>query len=412
MKRTAYAGLVALLYVLAGAFPACAQIATVLGTVSDGDKPLSGVQVIYKNPENGRQIKMKTDSKGKFMALGVPNGVYNVSVLDASGKMIFSHNSLPVGQGGDDAENVLTIDITKGAIAKTPKGALFGGSGVGGQTSEFKGPDAAGDTAPKNGGTMVSKTTTEDTGISSEERDRINAQNAKAKNINELFAKYQAAASVKNWAAAIPPLQGMVAIEPNHWEYLQALADAQLDTGDYEGAVQSYDKGIHVAESYASGTAPKDSKNPYADPAKAKAGMGQMFTGEGNAYLKLNKSAEAIAAYTKAADLDPNSAVAYFNLCATQYNIGNMDGASVICDKAIQADPNRADAYFIKGAAMYGNGKMDANNKYVVPSGTSDALQKYLELAPDGSHAADVKAMLQALGVPIETTYKVRGKKK
>jgi tetratricopeptide (TPR) repeat protein len=140
--------------------------------------------------------------------------------------------------------------------------------------------------------------------------------------------------------------------------------------------------------------------------------MGQMFTGEGNAYLKLNKSAEAIAAYTKAADLDPNSAVAYFNLCATQYNIGNMDGASVICDKAIQADPNRADAYFIKGAAMYGNGKMDANNKYVVPSGTSDALQKYLELAPDGSHAADVKAMLQALGVPIETTYKVRGKKK
>ena len=42
--------------------------------------------------------------------------------------------------------------------------------------------------------------------------------------------------------------------------------------------------------------------------------------------------------------------------------------------------------------------------KLVAPPGTSDAFNKYLELAPDGPHANDVKAMLAAIGAKIETT--------
>src|SRR5256885_4369493 len=52
-----------------------------------------------------------------------------------------------------------------------------------------------------------------------------------------------------------------------------------------------------------------------------------MLTNEGNAYLKLHKNTEAVAAFTKAASMDPNPGVAYFNLCATQYNAGNSEGA-------------------------------------------------------------------------------------
>jgi hypothetical protein len=36
-----------------------------------------------------------------------------------------------------------------------------------------------------------------------------------------------------------------------------------------------------------------------------------------------------------------------------------------------------------------------------LPPGTVEALKKYLELAPDGGHASDVKAMLEAAGVRI-----------
>jgi hypothetical protein len=87
-----------------------------------------------------------------------------------------------------------------------------------------------------------------------------------------------------------------------------------------------------------------------------------------------------------------------------------MDAAEAACTKAIAADPNKADAYFIKGSAMFGKGKMDANNKWTVPDGTAQALNKYLELAPTGAHANDVKQMLEAVGAKIETTYKSRKK--
>jgi tetratricopeptide (TPR) repeat protein len=135
-----------------------------------------------------------------------------------------------------------------------------------------------------------------------------------------------------------------------------------------------------------------------------------MLTNQGNAYLKLKQNDKAIAAYNKAASMDPNPGTAYFNICATQYNSGNTEGALAACDKAIAADPTRADAYFIKGSLMVGESKLDKDGKLQATPGTSEALNKYLELAPDGPHANDVKAMLQAIGAKIETTY--HGKKK
>ena len=40
---------------------------------------------------------------------------------------------------------------------------------------------------------------------------------------------------------------------------------------------------------------------------------------------------------------------------------------------------------------------VEVNGKFVAPAGTEVALNKYLELAPNGFHVADVKAMLDAL---------------
>ena len=90
-------------------------------------------------------------------------------------------------------------------------------------------------------------------------------------------------------------------------------------------------------------------------------------------------------------------AASYFNSCALLYNAGKMDDAIVACDQAIALDPGRADTYFIKGSALFGNGKIGSDGKYEVPPGTLEALDKYLELAPDGPHASDVHAMLDSL---------------
>ena len=53
-------------------------------------------------------------------------------------------------------------------------------------------------------------------------------------------------------------------------------------------------------------------------------------------------------------------------------------------------DPKRADAYFIKGSVLLGDSKVDAKGNMVAPPGTVAALRKYLELAPNGGHAAAV----------------------
>jgi len=104
-----------------------------------------------------------------------------------------------------------------------------------------------------------------------------------------------------------------------------------------------------------------------------------------------------LAGSTSVAVSSTDSAVSYFNACATLYNAGNMEEAIVACDKAIALDPNKADAYFIKGSALFGNGKVGSDGKYQVPPGTVEALNKYLELAPDGPHAQDVHTMLDSL---------------
>jgi tetratricopeptide (TPR) repeat protein len=115
----------------------------------------------------------------------------------------------------------------------------------------------------------------------------------------------------------------------------------------------------------------------------------------GNANLKLKNNDAAIVAFNMAAEIDPNPATAYFNLCATMYNVGQPAAKTVpACDKAIAADPKKADAYFIKGSVMLGEGTIGKDNKTIAPPGTVEALKQYLVLAPNGGHAEDVKQML------------------
>jgi tetratricopeptide (TPR) repeat protein len=218
-------------------------------------------------------------------------------------------------------------------------------------------------------------------------------QNDKALAANALITQYKAAVQDKQWQQAADLSKQLIETDPSSWVFRQGLGSAQMYLGQYDDAVKSFEAGIKLA------VAAMNSKMPGTEIAKTKAGIGSMLTNEGNCYLKLKKNDLAVAAYSKAAEMDANPAVAYFSLCAVQYNTGNMDGALAACDKAIAADPKKADAYFIKGSAMFGNGKLDGNNKYVVPPGTVETLKKYLELAPNGGHVEDVKAMLDSLGI-------------
>jgi Flp pilus assembly protein TadD len=378
-KQLVFVVLVVLLF-SHGALPVLAQklSAQVEGTVTEAGKPLANVAVVLTNTGTGRTFKSKTDMNGKFSVVGVPYGDYEVEITSPSGEKLFKRKT-SVAPSEASAASTMKIDVSETK------------SGTSQSQSEQAGSEKSGQQAPK---------------YTPEQTEAIKKQNEKATSMNALIQQAQNAMNAKDWQGAISPLQELLALDPTRWQFYSALGDAQLNLGQYDRAVESYEKGIHAAESNAT----VDARDPSTDPAKKKAGVAKMLTNEGNAYLKLHKTNEAVALYMKAAAMDPNPAIAYFNLCATQYNVGNFDGALAACDKAIAADPNKADAYFIKGSALYGNGKLDAANKYVVPPGTVEALNKYLALAPDGAHSADVRAMLEAIGVKVETTYEPKKK--
>ncbi|HKV93341.1 MAG TPA: tetratricopeptide repeat protein [Candidatus Angelobacter sp.] len=406
MKRKLLHVLIVTLLCGLGAGTAWSQTGKVEGHITNQGKPVPNAQITLKNVENGRIYKMKADKNGYFSNIAVVFGQYEEDVESSSGEKLFTKRTLITGE---DA------------------------AGEGGR------PDDISVDVSSSGGASVNDA----------EVARIKEENAKASGINALIRQYSAAIDAKNladrnfqiasadlkgksdqasvdqlkkltdqhdteiqkdWTDAETALKQMVTADPTHWDYYQALAGAQNGLKQYQDSIDSLEKGIQVAQGVVGGNAPKGG-GTAADPAKAKAGIAQMLAFEGNNYLKLNKQKEAIDAFTKSAEMDPNPGVAYFNICATQYNTGNTAGALAACDKAIAADPNRADAYFIKGSLLMGNSTMDKAGKLQAPEGTAEALNKYLQLAPTGAHADDVKQMLAAIGAKIQTTYSEKKKK-
>lgn len=391
MKRNFIVAIFAVLLCSLGALPASAQTvsAQVEGTVTDAGKPIAKATVTLTNKGTGRVFKVKTDKNGKFLMVGVPYGDYEVEVTSESGEKLYHQKENQVAPGESSAAVAMKIDISETTSSTSGSSQTGQGgqppSGAAGQQQQPQQPQ------PK---------------YTKEQIEAIKKSNEKIMAQQPLIQQAQTALSAKNWEAAIPPLQQLITVDPGNWQYYSFLGNSQLQLGKYDEAVDSYQKGIEAAEAMTT----VDPKNPITDPAKKKAGEAQMLTNQGNAYLKLHKNAEATADFTKAASMDPNPGVAYWNLCATQYNTGNVEGALDACDKAIAADPNRADAYFIKGSLLIAGSKTDANGKVTAPPGTAEALNKYLELQPDGPHANDVKQMLAYIGSKVETTYKKKGK--
>ncbi|MBZ5532544.1 MAG: tetratricopeptide repeat protein [Acidobacteriia bacterium] len=347
MKKHSILLAVAALLFLTSYASAQTQLAKVSGKVIGRDgKPLASVIVTYTNTATHKTFKMKTEKNGDYFGVGFPDGLYDVSIISGTGELLFSRKSFTVGL--NPSGMVFNVDLRT-----VPQ------------------------EAPKP---------------SQEQLDALKAQRETALKENAIITQTNAAVQAKNWADAASGFKQLIELRPDRYDYYSGLGEAQLNLGQYEDAVHTYDKGIQVAQA---GAGPKD------DPARIKAVVGQMLTNQGNCYLKMRKTDQALAAYEKAAALSPNPGTAYFNLCATQYNAGKMDEAAAACAKAIAADPTKADAYFIRGSALYGSGKLDAQSKYVVPPGTVEALKKYLELAPQGGHVEDVKAMLEALGAKI-----------
>ena len=247
----------------------------------------------------------------------------------------------------------------------------------------------------------------------------VMSANSQIKNLNATLTQARADTKAGNFDAAITAMKSATAAKPDEPILWVALGDAELGAADgaakaaraagtpttdpaiaqkYNDAAASYKKAVDLNAA---------SKKP--NPETAAAAYNQL----GQAYGKQGDAKNAADAYEQAAKTLPaNAGMYYFNEAATLYNAGKLDEAAAAADKAIAADPKRADAYYIKGQALIPKASVDPKTqKIVAPPGCVDAYQTYLELAPDGPHAADVKGILEGIGEQVKSSYKA-GKKK
>jgi tetratricopeptide (TPR) repeat protein len=190
----------------------------------------------------------------------------------------------------------------------------------------------------------------------------------------------------RDWQGAIAAAQKLVEISPTA-DHIRMLGVTQLNSSDNQTALDTFNRALAAAENEKPAAGQPD--GVWNDS------ISQIYLWKGNALLRLHRNAEAVDAYNRSAELATDPAKPYFNICATFYNVGDTQNALPACRKAVIAGPTNANAWFVLGSVLFADAKADAQGKFVITPECRQALEKYLELAPDGTHAADVKSMLQ-----------------
>jgi len=218
------------------------------------------------------------------------------------------------------------------------------------------------------------------------------AQLAKNKELNEAYTTGKNAVEAKQWDAAIESLNKAAEMDPKQGAVWTTLADAYVGkaqatpaeaAANYDKAFDAFKKAIEIS--------PTD------------AGL---YNNYALALAKAKKLDDAKTNLAKAAELDPPGAGKYYyNLGALLVNSNQNDAALEEFRKAVQSDPTYADAQYQLGMTLAAKASTDASGKITPAPGTVEALQKYLELKPDGVNAQSAKEMLAALGGSVAENY-------
>lgn len=362
LKSLALSGL-ALLFL---SLPAFSQTLTIEGVVKDPDgKPLPNAVITIHRTDIKGDYTVKTDKKGHYGHYGLPlNGVYDVSVTVDGQVKDFIKN---VRTKGDPT----TADFNLKSAQAQAAGAL-----------------------PADVERGMTKAQKEDFEKQTKARE---AQLAKNKELNDNYQTGRTALEAKMYDEAIDALNKAAVLDDKQVAIWSSLADAYVGAAGAKPAEASalYEKGFDAFKKAIelSGTMePKDQAAYYNNYALALA--------------KDKKIDDAKVNLDKAAQLDPTGAGKYFyNMGALLVNGAQNEAAGDEFKKSIAADPTYADAYYQYGLYLTSKATTDAAGKIIAAPGTIEALQKYLELKPDGPFAGSAKELIASLGGTVSTNY-------
>jgi len=224
----------------------------------------------------------------------------------------------------------------------------------------------------------------------------VTAANAKIKNLNADLNEAREDNKNKQFDKAEALMQKDTALKPDADLLWYELGIAQIGEKKYDDAINSLKKAADLATA---------SKKPNPEI------IGGAHSLLGEAYAASNKPQDAATEYDAAAKANPAKAASYYTNEAIVFSkTGNGDAQAAAADKAITADPNNALAYYLKGQGLVSKMTVDAKGNYQAPPGCLEYYQKYLELAPTGPYATEVKAVLDATHTQVKSSYKA-GKK-
>jgi len=347
------------------------SISTFKGKVIGVDgKPLKDAIITLERKEIRGTFKTKTDKKGEYIHAGIPYpGTYKITCT-VDGKVVDTIDNVPAKLGDEvDLEFNLQKNAQKSAeLAKAAESGTL--------TKEQERQMSAEQKA------AMEKNVKERQATMAKNKALQDAYNA---GMTALDAKdYQAAVDGFNKAAEVDPKQLAV------WTKLTAAYEglAKTKTGDdqmaaYTKAAEAYQKCIEMK--------PED---------------GGVHNNYGLLLVRMKKLDEAKAELAKAAELEPtNAGKYYFNLGAVMVNNQQNDAALEAFQKAVAADPKYAPAWYYIGNVLSNKLTMDKDGKPVAPAGMKEALEKYLELDPNGPYADASKGLLSVISTSIQTTY-------
>lgn len=338
-----------------------AQTGRLSGKVLDlQGAPYADVVVTISNKDSGQNFVVKTDKDGNYTQVGLRAGIYDVN---------FKKDNI-------NYSDQVRIDTSSG-----DKGTILNENFQ--QIAKKQGYDVNAAKKQQEAATKFTTMKTHfDAGIhamneadTAKQQLRIAPPDQKQTLQTQLTTDYQTAVTEFEQAQQNAPEK-----DPNLPTIMGNLGLAYDGAGKYPEAVDTLQKAVDL----------KPTPGIYLQLGTDLARMGKIPEGE--------------AACDKAATLDPtNKAIGescYKNMGVVLTNSGKMKDALDPLKKATDLDPKDADAWFLLGNAL--TAQIDSKTEggkevYVIPDGTKEAYQKYLELQPNGPHAAEVKSSLDSL---------------
>jgi tetratricopeptide (TPR) repeat protein len=365
------------------AAPAFPQAAMVQGTVRDSDgKFVEGAVVSLDGIDAKSHTETKTDKKGHYIT-SVRPAAYSITVT-VDGKV--RNGNWTSTPDASRADTLADNEPLFGRLSDPSIPYLASASASDPLDLKIKPPGQAADPvatrAPAGGASQAN-----------DKAKAREAQIAKSKELNDAFGAGKTALDGKRWDEAVTQLTKASELGPDQPAVWAGLAQAYLGNAKVAkgaDAAPIFDKSFAAFDKVLAIT-PNDAAT-YENYALALAAD--------------NRLDDAKVKMAKAVELDPKGAGEYhYNLGALLMNRNQTDGALDEFKKAIEADPNYADAYFYYGSTLVGKATMDPSGKTIAPPGTVEALQKYVELKPDGPNAESAKALIAALGGSVQTKY-------